>query len=191
MSRDRAIAYVTAEPLYQANADSIVDSPDADTSWMALKGTDGSPAHIEKTTFNNLLGGPLSWSGTGAINNDYTRWYYNDSLTVTTSDVSAITHLANYTDGTNTVDSTLDRVKMIYIKHKGVTSDGTTASAAGDHIHIFIHDYSSPTGDNAFVLEPNESMVLKFADMQPRYIKLETTANTAKALIAAICWGNS
>ena len=136
MGRDTARCKVSLLPVVKIDADADADSVNA----------------IHHNV-GKMIGGNLSY--TMADGND--KWIYSAIRSVATEQ-DLFGTIVSYTDGSASVASG-DKIKIVYIKHLGVTSSDEVTT---DNIWISI-DGSTPTATNAngFILEPNESMILK------------------------------
>ena len=136
----------------------------------------------------STLGGTLEWN-TGQQTNTG-RWYYSSSTTVTTSDANLIGGFSSgstYTDGTSI--ATGDDIRVIYIEHLGLDTNGD-ASAAGDYLFITLDGGAGAAVTDAICLEPNESIVLKFklaSGVDIDNLHADMAQNTAKVKLVALC----
>ena len=136
MGLDTARCKVSLLPVVQVDADADSDSVNA--------------IHHNP---GKMLGGNLNYTMADA--ND--KWVYNDSRGVSTEG-DLLGAIVTFTDASGALASG-DKIKIIYIKHLGVTSSD---EATTDNLWISI-DGTTPTATNAngFILEPNEAMILK------------------------------
>ena len=141
-----------------------------------------------------ILGGKLSWTA-GQFLVGTQKWYYSAATTVTISDSDLIGQFGShttYTDGAE-IDTADDRIRMIYIEHLGIDGAGDP-SADTDYLGINIAG-SNNTSYYCLMLEPGESIVLKFMDNGGGDAagQLITTlhgdmfANTAQVKVVALC----
>tara|TARA_Y100001963_G_C6643162_1_gene381998 strand:+ start:77 stop:604 length:528 start_codon:yes stop_codon:yes gene_type:complete len=151
--------------------------------------TDGDAIDVIHHDINKTLGGKLEWNSDQEVG--ATKWWYAPEIIVTTTAYNAIDgghsgSTATYTNGDDPVNA--DDVRMAYIEHLGVDQNDNP-SAAGDYLFIYLDGGTASEAD-ALMLEPNESIVLKFklaTGVDRDNFQIDMAQNTAKVKIVAIC----
>jgi len=167
------------------SADAIVTITDNDADSFDVIHKD-----IKRT-----LGSNLSWDNS-IILTGISRWYYSAATTVTTSYADLIGGFGSttlYANTAVTVDAVNDLIRMIYIEHLGIDGAGNP-SAATDYLGMNVAN-SNNTAYYTLMLEPGESIVLKFMDnggdpaagMPIEKLNGDMFANTAQVKVVALC----